>query len=75
MIANAAAMLAAGLLIHRRNAALYFTALLILVVNILLTFTDQFGLIDFITLLVDLILVLILLSARKEFTTPKIAQS
>ena len=48
---NAVAMLLAGAL-----AAILATVMLLLLVNILLTFTDQFGLLDIITLLIDLLL-------------------
>ena len=68
MVGNAAAMLAAGFAISRRIPIFYFFALLILAINILLTFTDQFGVLDFITLLIDLILFFLLLTAKREFT-------
>jgi hypothetical protein len=70
MFGNAGAMLLAGLGLRRRQRLFYLFALGVLVVNILLTFTDQFGLFDFLTLLLDLGLVTILLWARQTFLPP-----
>ena len=49
----------------------YLYALALLAVNILLTLTDQFGLLDFLTLLLDLfILGLLLVAVRKYYFHP-----
>jgi len=53
---NAVAMLLAGLGLSRPHKVFIYFAILLLLVNILLTFTDQFGLLDIITLLIDLLL-------------------
>lgn len=65
MLGNAAAMLLAGWGIGRRSRLFLLFAWAVLAVNILLTFTDQFGLLDFLTLLLDLVLVALLILARK----------
>ena len=67
MAANAAAMLAAGIVIGRKKQQYYYFALALLTVNIILTFTDQFGFLDLVTLLIDLALILFLLIAKKDF--------
>lgn len=61
MFGNAAAMLLSGVLIARLTRLGYYFALAVLAVNILLTFTDEFGTLDLITLLIDLILLALLL--------------
>lgn len=64
MAGNAAAMALAGILLGRPRKHWYLAALALLAVNILLTFTDQFGLLDFLTLIVDLAAAGLLLSGR-----------
>ena len=54
-------------LISKRNQWLYLIALTVLLGNIILTFTDQFGLFDLITLVIDLILLGIMLVKREQF--------
>jgi hypothetical protein len=67
MFGNAAAMLVNGLILAKRQGIFYIFALVVLGINILLTFTDQFGTLDLITLLIDLILLVMLISVRKAF--------
>ena len=67
MFANSAAMLLSGWGIVRRNFSLYVFALAVLAVNILLTFSDQFGAIDLLTLLVDVVLFGLLLVNRRYY--------
>ncbi|MBT3315261.1 MAG: hypothetical protein HN390_11690 [Anaerolineae bacterium] len=67
MLGNAGTMLLSGWLLSKKRKPFYFFALAVLLVNILLTFTDQFGLPDLLTLLLDLILLTILLIKRKSF--------
>lgn len=71
MFGNAAAMLLSGVLIARSARPGYYFALAVLTVNILLTFTDEFGTLDLITLLIDLILVALLVVAgwRRRYST------
>lgn len=60
MFGNAAAMLIAGWGLGLRNRWLYLFAIAVLLFNILLTFTDQFGIFDLLTLLLDLVLLILL---------------
>jgi hypothetical protein len=66
MVANAGAMLLAAWFVTR-GRIFYFLTLALLLVNVLLTFTDQFGLLDLLTLLVDLFLLTILLLRWHHF--------
>ncbi len=66
MIGNAGAMLAAGIGIGRRRRLNYGFAFLVLAVNIVLTLTDQFGLLDVVTLVIDLILLGLLIGLMKQ---------
>jgi hypothetical protein len=65
MFGNAAAMLISGLGLGTRNKWLYFLAVAVIVVNIILTVTDQFGLLDFITLVIDVVLLGLLIVIRR----------
>ncbi len=67
MAANAGAMLVAGIGIGRRRRLFYFFAMAVLAVNIVLTFTDEFGLLDLATLLIDLVLLGLLVASRAEY--------
>jgi positive regulator of sigma E activity len=67
MFGNAAAMALSGALLVKRRWLFYFFALVVLAVNIVLTFTDQVGALDLITLVIDLVLLWILVVARKQF--------
>jgi hypothetical protein len=62
MLGNAIAMFISGLLIYKQSKWGYFFAVAVVAINIILTFTDQFGLADFLTLLVDIVLLMILIS-------------
>ena len=62
---GAMALSAWGLAKHRK--LFYSFALFVLAVNILLTFTDQFGIIDLLTLGLDLILFGLLITVRHEY--------
>jgi hypothetical protein len=61
---NAGAMLLAGIGIGWPRRLFYLFALAVLAVNIILTFTDQVGILDVLTLLVDLALVGLLIVSR-----------
>lgn len=69
MLGNAGAMAAAGVGIGKRKRIFFSFAVFVLLVNIILTFTDQFGLLDFITLAIDVV-VLGLLIANRSYYTP-----
>lgn len=66
MVANAAAMFWAAWAISQRKRWMHFLALGLAAVNAILSVTDEFGWIDFMTLLVNLVLVGLLLSARAK---------
>jgi len=71
MLGNVVAMAISGFFISKRNKWLYYFAIFVLVVNIILTFTDQSGFFDFATLVLNLILFGILISIRKQYlSTP-----
>jgi lysylphosphatidylglycerol synthetase-like protein (DUF2156 family) len=65
---NALAMLACGIGLGRRSRIFYYLSLAVIAVNILLTVTDQVGLFDYITLLLDLVILILLVAIRKGFT-------
>jgi len=67
MFGNVIAMLLTAWLLGKQKKLFYILALIVLFVNIILTFTDQFGLFDFITLLIDLIILGLLLTKRNSF--------
>ena len=67
MFGNAGAMALSGALLGKRRLLFYLFALAVLAVNIVLTFTDQVGALDWITFAIDLVLLGILLGWRKQF--------
>lgn len=67
MFANGGAMLVSARLLAMRRRIFFFFAIALLLVNIILTFTDQFGVFDLLTLLLDLLLLGILLARRSHF--------
>lgn len=64
MLVNAAGMAGAALGLGRPRRAVYLFALMLLGANILLTITDEFGLADLLTLLLDMLLLLWLVRLR-----------
>ena len=67
MLGDAAAMLICGLYINRQIKGVYWFAVIVLALNIVLTIFDQFGLIDFLFVLLNIITLIPLLVLRKEF--------
>jgi lysylphosphatidylglycerol synthetase-like protein (DUF2156 family) len=67
MLGDALAMLICGLYINRQKKAVYWFAVIVLSLNIILTIFDQFGLIDFLFVLLNIITLIPLLVLRKEF--------
>lgn len=65
MFGNAAAMLISGVVVARGGKWSYFFVLAVLLVNILLTFTDQVGILDLLTLLIDLVLLILVIITYK----------
>lgn len=66
MASNAGMMLLTGWGLGTGSRLLYFLALTVMAVNIILTFTDEFGLLDFITLVTDLIILALLIFGRPK---------
>jgi len=67
MFGNAGAMLLASWLLGKRWKSGFYLALAVLLVNVILTLTDQFGIFDLITFILDLILLGILIAKRSVF--------
>lgn len=67
MFGNASFMLFSGWGLGRGSRWLYLLALGVLAANIILTFTDQVGTLDWITLVIDLLLLGILITIRKKY--------
>jgi hypothetical protein len=67
MFGNVGAMLLAGFWLGRRSRGAFFFALAVLIVNLILTFTDQVGFFDILTALIDLGLIGLILFDRKNY--------
>jgi len=67
MLGNAGAMALSGVLLGRLNKGYFYFAIFILIINILLTITDQTGFFDFATLAIDLVLISVLISVRRRY--------
>ena len=67
MLGNVGAMLIAGLWLGRQSRWALVFALAVLVVNIILTFTDQVGFFDLITALLDFAILGLLLFDRNKY--------
>lgn len=67
MFGNAYAMMISGIGILSRRKIFYLLALTVIIVNIILTFTDQFGLFDFITLVINAVILVILVASWGRF--------
>lgn len=67
MLGDALAMLLCGLFINAKIPALFWFAVTILGLNIMLTICDQFGLIDFLFVLLNTSTLGLLINLRKEF--------
>ena len=68
MYGNAAVLFLSAALIGKQKRLYFYFAIFVLLINIFLTITDQVGLLDWITLAVDLILLGILIVHRRTFT-------
>jgi hypothetical protein len=77
MFGNAAAMLLSGIGVGKRQRLFYYFAAVVLAVNIVLTVTDQFGLLDLITLLIDVALAGILIAIMRKYSalTQRLAEN
>lgn len=71
MFANAALYLWAGWGIGRQRVRFYNLGIALLVVNLLLTVTDQMGIYDWITLVIDLAALVLLIVIRLQNLKPQ----
>jgi len=67
MFGNAGAMLLAGLGLGSRRRLAWLFAMAVLAVNIVLTFTDQVGVLDIATVVIDIMLVVLLITIRERY--------
>ena len=67
MLGNVPAMLLCGMGLGTRWRLFYFLALAVLAANLVLTFTDQVGLFDWITAAIDLVLLALLVATRRLY--------
>ncbi len=67
MLGNAAAMLISGLGLGMYSRLLYIFAVLVIGINILLTFPDQLGVYDIVTVALDLIILGLLIAIRRRY--------
>jgi hypothetical protein len=70
MLGNAAAFALAGWGIGRGRKLMEYFALALLAVNILLTFTDQVGLLDWLTLILDVVILGLLAAVMAARSRP-----
>ena len=69
MLGNAAALAAAGWGLGRQSPIFYFFAVAVLVINILMTITDQMGLWDWLVLALEVVMLALLLSVARSYMT------
>jgi len=67
MFGNAGLMIWSGVLLSRLQKWGYYFALIIILINIFYTLSVQFGFLDVITFVLDLIILLLLIFFQKEF--------
>lgn len=67
MLGNVGAMCLSGILLGWQNKWFYFFSIFVLVSNVVLTVTDQFGFFDLATLILDLVIFWLLISIRKNY--------
>ena len=70
MLGNVGAMLLSGIGLGTRRRLFFLFALAVMVVNLVLTLTDQVGLFDWLTLGIDLVLLALLVATRRLYSTP-----
>jgi hypothetical protein len=70
MFVNAIFFLGIGWGLGKQARFFFYLALLFLAGNILLTVTDEFGVLDFITLVVDACIVFLLIASKGKFHPP-----
>jgi len=75
MFGNVLAMLLCGIGLGTYRRLFYFLALAVLAANLVLTFTDQVGLFDWITAAVDLVLLALLVATRRLYSVRSLSGS
>lgn len=70
MFGNVGAMLVCGIGIGTRRRLFHYLAIVVLAINIVLTFTDQVGAFDIITVVIDSVLLGLLIATRKLYSQP-----
>lgn len=61
----------AGIVIGKPNRLFYFFGVMVLAINIILTVTDQFGVLDLITLVIDMVILGLLIATRSYYLVAK----
>lgn len=69
MLLNAALYLWVGWGIRQRKKRFYFLGIVVLALNMVLTFTDQMGFYDWATLLIDLVALVLLILTRSQYVS------
>ena len=69
MFANACVMLWIGRGIRKQNKQFYYLAIVVLTITIILTVIDEFGIFDFITLIIHLGLLGLLITTRTRYSS------
>jgi len=67
MFGNAGAMFLSGFGLGKKNRWFYYLALTVLGMNILLSLTDQVGIWDWMTLIIDVIILIFVIQTRKAY--------
>ncbi|MCJ7530451.1 MAG: hypothetical protein MUO64_05400 [Anaerolineales bacterium] len=69
MFANACVMFWIGRDIRKQNKQFYYLAIVVLTITIVLTVIDEFGIFDFITLIIHLGLLGLLITTRTRYSS------
>ena len=67
MFGNVAALLIAGVVVRKPQKRWFWLVTAVLLINIILTFTDQVGIFDLLTLLLDLLILSLIIANRAWF--------
>lgn len=67
MFGNVAALLIAGIVVRKPQKRWFWLVTAVLLINIILTFTDQVGIFDLLTLLLDLLILSLIIANRAWF--------
>lgn len=67
MFGDALAMLACGLLIRARKTAIFWSVVALISLNVVLPIFDQFGMVDLLFVLLNILMLGLLLIFRREF--------